>query len=84
MLAGSNPYGPIEDWCSGTHFHEYTVRELRQASSQLGLEPVRVEAANYFRRDDPLSNAYNTVARAFPRTLRSGLTMALRKTISVA
>jgi hypothetical protein len=79
MLVGRHPFGPIEEWRQGSHFREYTMKELAQLSLQVGLTPIRVEAANYFRRDTALSDVYNAIGKFLPPSLRAGITMALRK-----
>ena len=79
MLVGKHPFGPIEECRTDSHFREYTKDELVDACSRVGLAPIRVGAANYFRRDSALSVSYNAVARILPSSLRAGITMTLRK-----
>jgi 2-polyprenyl-3-methyl-5-hydroxy-6-metoxy-1,4-benzoquinol methylase len=80
MLAGRNPFAPIDEWREGSHFHEYTIKELVEISSRVGLKPIRIETANYFRRETPLSDLYNAVGKVLPRSLRAGITIAVQKT----
>ena len=80
LLAGRNPYMSI----SGSrlrppHFHELTVRELREAGHAAGLFVERVTLRNYFDRGSLLSRVYNAVCEKLPPTLRAGISMTLRK-----
>jgi SAM-dependent methyltransferase len=75
MAAGRNPIEPIRaDRSNPGHFHEYTLRELRDAAEAVGLEVGGVRVENYFGA----SRAYAALGRALPPGLRHGITIWLR------
>jgi hypothetical protein len=80
LLFGRNPYEPIRaEPRNPGHFHEYTVRELRDAVAAAGLEVERVLTANYFDHGSRKNLAYRMVGRALPGTLRDGITLIARR-----
>jgi SAM-dependent methyltransferase len=79
MLVGRNPSEPIRDEPRNPgHFHEYTLRELRQAAAAAGLEIERVVTANYFDHGSPQNRLFRAVDRVLPLTLREGITVVAR------
>src|SRR3712207_8927438 len=46
---------------SPMHFREYTLREIRAAGSESGLEVGELSARNYFSRGTALARTYNAV-----------------------
>lgn len=79
MLIGRNPYEPIRpDPANPGHFHEYTIRELRDAVDAAGLELDRVITANYFDHRSPQNRLFRALAPALPGTLREGITIVAR------
>jgi hypothetical protein len=92
LLAGRNPYELIRpDGGNPGHFREYTLRELETYARQARLEVVEVARRFYFDarfahheegvpRPQPFVGAVkNGIYRAFPRFLREGITVVLRK-----
>jgi SAM-dependent methyltransferase len=79
MVLGRNPYAPIRSQPGNPgHFHEYTVRELRDAVEAAGLEIERLVAANYFDHGSRKNRAYRALGPVLPRTLREGITVVAR------
>lgn len=79
MLIGQNPYDPIrEERGNPGHFHEHTVRELREAVEAAGLESTRWLTKNYFDHGSRKNKAYRAFGRVLPRTLREGITVVAR------
>ena len=80
LLVGQNPYEPIrDDPRNPGHFHEFTVRELRNTVTAAGLEVERVVTANYFDHGSRKNRLYRSVGRALPPTLREGITVIARR-----
>ena len=80
MLVGRNPYEPIRDQARNPgHFHEYSLRELRQAVEAAGLDVERIVTANYFDHASPQNRLFRAVDRALPPTLREGITVLARR-----
>ncbi len=76
LLLGRNPYEPIRDQPGNPgHFHEYTVRELRETVEAAGLEVERLLVANYFDHGSRKNHAYRALGPVLPRTLREGITV---------
>jgi SAM-dependent methyltransferase len=79
MLIGRNPYAPIRDEPRNPgHFHEYTIRELRDLLEAAGLEILRLITANYFDHGSPQNRLYRAVGPVLPGTLREGITVVAR------
>lgn len=79
MALGRNPYEPIRSQPGNPgHFHEYTVRELRDAVEAAGLEVERLIAANYFDHGSRKNRAYRALGPMLPGTLREGITVVAR------
>jgi SAM-dependent methyltransferase len=80
LLVGRNPYEPIRQEARNPgHFHEYTVRELREAVTAAGLVVEGVLTANYFDHGSRKNRVYRAAGRALPRTLREGITLIARR-----
>lgn len=80
LLVGRNPYMSISGpRLRPPHFHEYTVRELRDAGSAAGLVVERVTLSNYFDRGSLLAHVYNAVCKRLPPPLRAGISMTMRR-----
>jgi SAM-dependent methyltransferase len=76
MLLGQNPYDPIRDEAANPgHFHEYTVRELRDAVEAAGLTVERLLTANYFDHGSQKNRAFRALEPLLPGTLREGITV---------
>jgi SAM-dependent methyltransferase len=76
LLLGRNPYEPIRGQPGNPgHFHEYTVRELRDTVEAAGLEIDRVVVANYFDHCSRKNRVYRGLAPVLPSTLREGITI---------
>jgi SAM-dependent methyltransferase len=76
MLLGRNPIEPIRaDRSNPGHFHEYTLRELREAAADAGLTVGGWRTANYFGS----SRADAALGRVLPPGLRHGITIWLRR-----
>jgi SAM-dependent methyltransferase len=79
MVLGRNPYEPIRSQPGNPgHFHEYTVRELRDTVEAAGLEVERLIAANYFDHGSRKNRAYRALGPMLPGTLREGITVVAR------
>jgi methyltransferase family protein len=79
MLVGRNPYEPIRDQAGNPgHFHEYTLRELRDAVRAAGLDVEQIVTANYFDHGSPQNRLFRAVDRVLPPTLREGITVVGR------
>jgi Methyltransferase domain len=80
MLLGRNPYAPLRaEPGNPGHFHEYTVRELREAVGHAGLVIERLVTANYFDHGSRKNRAYRAADRVLPGTLREGITIVARR-----
>jgi SAM-dependent methyltransferase len=80
MLLGQNPYDPIrEDAGNPGHFHEYTVRELRDAVEAAGLAVERVITANYFDHGSRKNRVYRALGPVLPSSLREGITIVAER-----
>jgi SAM-dependent methyltransferase len=79
MLAGRVPFGPVPETREDpAHWREYTAGELAAAAGAAGLEPVELDAANYFGGSGR-ARLYAALGRALPRGMRHGLTLTLQK-----
>jgi SAM-dependent methyltransferase len=85
MLIGRNPYAPIRvEPRNPGHFHEYTVRELRDLLEMAGLEVLRLITANYFDHGSRQNRLYRAVGPVLPGTLREGITIVARPSKSAS
>ena len=81
ILFGRNPYDPIrDDPANPGHFHEYTIRELREAVESADLDVLRVITANYFDHGSRKNRAFRALSPVLPSTLREGITIVAGST----
>ena len=93
LVLGRNPYEMIRVTASNPgHFREYTLSELRRLAEELGFRVERCATAFYFdarfarhlegrvRPEPALGMVKNILYRAFPKSMREGITMVWRKT----
>lgn len=94
LLCGRNPFDLIpEDNSNPKHFREYTEQELREYASRVGFGVVECVISSYFDQryishKPPTAwqllkgSIKNIVYRHLPRSLRSGITLVMRKPCS--
>jgi SAM-dependent methyltransferase len=78
LLAGRNPIEPPRV-CQRNpgHFHEYTVRELRDQVRASGLTIEWLRTENYFG-SGTVAELYRTAGHLMPATWRHGVTLCVR------
>jgi 2-polyprenyl-3-methyl-5-hydroxy-6-metoxy-1,4-benzoquinol methylase len=80
MLAGSNPFMRIPLPIDETfHVREYTLRELRAAGEQAGLQVTGIVRRNYFRHKGWKGKLLEMAGPLLPGGLREGITITLRR-----
>jgi len=97
LLMGKHPYDPMSpNPKTPGHIREYTMRELKGAAAEAGLEVGHSEVSGYFDyrfRFDPRTGAHrptprsawvNVLYRVMPPTLRRGVTMVLMESAGTA
>jgi hypothetical protein len=84
MLLGMNPFQPLStDRAYPGHIREYTAAELRREAVAAGFDVVELRALNYFMSTKPSNNLYQRLERLMPSTWRGGISMVLRKPVSL-
>jgi len=80
LLKGYNPYEPIRLSRIGPgHFREYTVKELKNYSQEVGLEVERAQLANHFAHLNPFPRRWQRISEWLPSTHKESITLILRK-----
>lgn len=74
MMAGYNPFELLRPSRDG-HFREYTVPELRDFFTVMGLIVTRVDCRNYFNYPGPYQKVYRWLNRLLPAGVKDGITI---------
>ncbi|WP_017258637.1 class I SAM-dependent methyltransferase [Pedobacter arcticus] len=80
FLTGKNPFEiPRENLKNPGHYREYTAKELKQLAAQSGFTVEKLILDEYFEYPSTISRIYRTFKNIIPPTLRSGITIILKK-----
>jgi predicted SAM-dependent methyltransferase len=80
LLFGKNPYDiPRENVKNPGHFREYTVKELADIAQKAGFEVQEVITDEYFENPSVKSKIYRSLKTIIPASLKSGITIILKK-----
>ncbi|MBC7655191.1 MAG: class I SAM-dependent methyltransferase [Oligoflexus sp.] len=80
LLFGKNPYEmPRENLENPGHFREYTSKELIGLGKAKGLEIQKIIFDEYFEYPSTLSKFYRSFKTIIPKNLKSGITIAFKK-----
>jgi SAM-dependent methyltransferase len=80
LLFGKNPYDiPRENVKNPGHFREYTVKELADIAQKAGFELQEIITDEYFENPSIKSKIYRSLKTIIPASLKSGITIILKK-----
>lgn len=80
MLCGKNPFEiPRENLENPGHYREYTLNELKTIALKIGFTIDKVFQDEYFEYPSLTSRIYRKFKKIIPPSLRSGITLILKK-----
>ncbi len=80
LIFGRNPFEiPRENLNNPGHYREYTAKELKILALEAGFKTEKLISDEYFEYPSLISKIYRAFKIIIPPTLRSGITIVLKK-----